>query len=222
MHPHAQLPGASTQMQAQARRFSRAGVMLIGLILTLLSVVPAAKADIYNPADWAPMVWSDKADYAPGEQVTLTGAHWTAGRDGAHPRQRRHGQQLGPRRRRDRGRDRRHRRPVQPPELVRRPVPRDGHGGSGAVATHTFTDANPQSVQIAPGSQTVARGRARCTPSPFPLPATTVSAPLDLSASGLPAGATATGSKPPEPTRSAPGRVGSTAPGRRDVAKTTT
>ena len=66
-------------MQAQARRFSRAGVMLIGLALMLLSVVPAAKADLYNPADWAPMVWSDKADYAPGEQVTLNGAHWQPG-----------------------------------------------------------------------------------------------------------------------------------------------
>ena len=66
-------------MQAQARRFSRAGVMLIGLFLMLLSVVPAAKADTYNPADWAPMVWSDKADYAPGEQVTLSGAHWPPG-----------------------------------------------------------------------------------------------------------------------------------------------
>jgi trimeric autotransporter adhesin len=66
-------------MQAQARRFSRAGVMLIGLILALLTVVPAAKADLYDPADWAPKVWSDKADYAPGERVTLTGAHWQPG-----------------------------------------------------------------------------------------------------------------------------------------------
>jgi hypothetical protein len=66
-------------MQVQARTFNRAGVMLIGLLLALLTVVPAAKADLYNPADWAPMVWSDKADYAPGEQVTLTGAHWQPG-----------------------------------------------------------------------------------------------------------------------------------------------
>src|SRR4051812_5370515 len=72
-------------MHAQARRFSRAGMTLIGLILMLLAVVPAAKADIYgpadthNPADFAPMVWSDKADYAPGEHVTLNGEHWTPG-----------------------------------------------------------------------------------------------------------------------------------------------
>ena len=56
-------------MYAQARRFSRTGMMFIGLILALLAVVPSAKADLYNPADWAPMVWSDKADYAPGEHV---------------------------------------------------------------------------------------------------------------------------------------------------------
>ena len=66
-------------MYAQARRFSRAGVMLIGLILALLAVVPAAKAETHNPDDWAPMVWSDKADYAPGEHVTLNGANWTPG-----------------------------------------------------------------------------------------------------------------------------------------------
>jgi MBG domain (YGX type) len=39
-------------------------------------VVPTANADLYDPADWAPSVWSDKADYAPGERVTLNGAHW--------------------------------------------------------------------------------------------------------------------------------------------------
>jgi hypothetical protein len=66
-------------MHAQTRRFSHVGVMLIGLVLALLVVVPAAKADIYDPADWAPSVWSDKADYAPGERVNLNGAHWTPG-----------------------------------------------------------------------------------------------------------------------------------------------
>jgi YDG domain/Bacterial Ig-like domain (group 3) len=66
-------------MHAQIRRFRHAGMTLIGLVLALLIVVPAASADVYDPADWTPMVWSDKADYAPGEQVTLSGAHWTPG-----------------------------------------------------------------------------------------------------------------------------------------------
>ena len=66
-------------MHAQIRRFRHAGMTLVGLVLALMIVVPAAQADLYNPADWAPMVWSDKADYAPGELVTLSGAHWTPG-----------------------------------------------------------------------------------------------------------------------------------------------
>src|SRR3954447_11837235 len=66
-------------MHVQARRSSQVGMMLIGLILALLAVVPAAKADTYNPDDWAPMVWSDKADYAPGERVALNGTNWTPG-----------------------------------------------------------------------------------------------------------------------------------------------
>src|SRR3954451_24680693 len=76
---HVQLPGANIAMQAQTRRFSRAGVMLIGLALIVLGVVPAAKAETHDAGDWAPMVWSDKADYAPGERVTLNGTNWTPG-----------------------------------------------------------------------------------------------------------------------------------------------
>ena len=66
-------------MNALTRRFRRGGVMLVGLVLALMIVAPAANADLYDPADRAPMVWSDKADYAPGERVTLNGAHWTPG-----------------------------------------------------------------------------------------------------------------------------------------------
>src|SRR4051812_12513270 len=42
------LRGAIENMQAYARTFSRPGMMLIGLVLVLLAVVPAAKADLYN------------------------------------------------------------------------------------------------------------------------------------------------------------------------------
>ena len=66
-------------MATQARRFSNVGGMLIVLILMLLAVVPAAKAEVYDSADFAPMVWSDKADYAPNELVTLSGAQWQPG-----------------------------------------------------------------------------------------------------------------------------------------------
>ena len=50
-------------------------------------------------------------------------------------------------------------------------------GAASGTVTAAFTDANPQSVQIAPGSRTVAPDRARNTPSPFRLPATTGCAP---------------------------------------------
>ena len=66
-------------MLAGTRRFSRFGMTLVGLLLALVAFAPAAQADQYDPADWAPNIWSDKADYAPGELVTLTGANWQAG-----------------------------------------------------------------------------------------------------------------------------------------------
>ena len=66
-------------MLAGTRRFSRIGMVLVGLLLALVAIAPAAQADPYDPADWAPSVWSDKADYAPGELVTLSGANWQAG-----------------------------------------------------------------------------------------------------------------------------------------------
>jgi hypothetical protein len=66
-------------MLAGTRRISRVGIALCGLLLALAAVAPGARADVYDPADWAPSVWSDKADYAPGELVTLSGAHWQPG-----------------------------------------------------------------------------------------------------------------------------------------------
>jgi hypothetical protein len=46
-------------------------------IFTALTVASSSKAAIESPPP--PQVWSDKADYAPGEQVTLSGANWAAG-----------------------------------------------------------------------------------------------------------------------------------------------
>ncbi|MBA3407721.1 MAG: hypothetical protein H0U06_06630, partial [Solirubrobacterales bacterium] len=57
----------------------------MGLILTLValamsaSLAATARADVYVPADFVPSIWSDKADYAPGELVTLSGSQWGAG-----------------------------------------------------------------------------------------------------------------------------------------------
>jgi hypothetical protein len=46
-------------------------------IFTALAVASSSKAAIESPPP--PQVWSDKADYAPGEQVTLSGANWASG-----------------------------------------------------------------------------------------------------------------------------------------------
>jgi hypothetical protein len=46
-------------------------------IFTALTIASTSKAAIDSPAP--PQVWSDKADYAPGEQVTLSGANWALG-----------------------------------------------------------------------------------------------------------------------------------------------
>ena len=48
-----------------------------GLMLLALVLANSGRAAIETPP--SPSVWSDKADYAPGEQVTLSGANWAVG-----------------------------------------------------------------------------------------------------------------------------------------------
>jgi hypothetical protein len=48
-----------------------------GLMLLALVLANSGRAAIETPPP--PSVWSDKADYAPGEQVTLSGANWAVG-----------------------------------------------------------------------------------------------------------------------------------------------
>ena len=48
-----------------------------GLMLAALALANSGRAAIETPPP--PSVWSDKADYAPGEQVTLSGANWAPG-----------------------------------------------------------------------------------------------------------------------------------------------
>jgi MBG domain (YGX type) len=57
----------------------RAIGLLALLLVALLVFAGAARADVYASADFAPSVWSDKDDYAPGELVTLSGALWQPG-----------------------------------------------------------------------------------------------------------------------------------------------
>ena len=52
--------------------------LLFGVvILAALALASSSRAAVESPPP--PQVWSDKADYAPGEQVTLSGANWAVG-----------------------------------------------------------------------------------------------------------------------------------------------
>jgi hypothetical protein len=59
--------------------------LVMGAVVTLLALLVAAglagtaRADILTSGDFAPSVWSDKADYSPGEIVSLSGANWQPG-----------------------------------------------------------------------------------------------------------------------------------------------
>src|SRR3954466_32102 len=55
-------------------------LLLVALLgLATLGWSASASADVPAPGDFSPSVWSDKADYSPGEHVVLSGANWTAG-----------------------------------------------------------------------------------------------------------------------------------------------
>src|SRR3954447_33450 len=67
---------------AGRNRFTRAHrlfswTIFAALLLAALIVASGARAAIEPPPP--PQVWSDKADYAPGEEVSLAGANWAPG-----------------------------------------------------------------------------------------------------------------------------------------------
>jgi PKD domain len=55
--------------------------VLLGVLVALATIVggTAAYADVPAPGDFAPSIWTDKADYSPGEHVVLSGANWQPG-----------------------------------------------------------------------------------------------------------------------------------------------
>jgi hypothetical protein len=71
---------AATQTVGWIRSHGRkaTGFALFALVLlTALAFASSSKAAVESPPP--PTVWSDKADYAPGELVTLSGANWAPG-----------------------------------------------------------------------------------------------------------------------------------------------
>ena len=74
----------SARMGPRMRRATwRALILVQALMLTVSLAVPAGILAVEEPAAYVPSgpptIASDKADYAPGETVTLTGTNWAAG-----------------------------------------------------------------------------------------------------------------------------------------------
>ena len=54
---------------------------LVAALIAVAALISSASAhaDVPGPGDFSPAIWSDKADYSPGEHVVLSGANWQAG-----------------------------------------------------------------------------------------------------------------------------------------------
>jgi len=71
----------------------RRALLIVFVALAALIGSAPARADIPAPGDFSPAIWSDKADYSPGEHVVLSGTNWSAG-ESCMDRQRRRGQHM--------------------------------------------------------------------------------------------------------------------------------
>src|SRR3990170_6321745 len=67
-----------TETGTATTRLRRVWRAMAALMLALALVAPSGAA-IAAPSPTGATITSDKADYAPGEKVTLTGAGWAAG-----------------------------------------------------------------------------------------------------------------------------------------------
>ncbi|HYY33378.1 MAG TPA: hypothetical protein VE693_07315, partial [Gaiellaceae bacterium] len=63
-------------MRSHGRR-ALALALFACVLVAALAVAGSSQAAVESPPP--PQVWSDKADYAPGELVTLSGANWAPG-----------------------------------------------------------------------------------------------------------------------------------------------
>jgi MBG domain-containing protein len=145
-----------------------------------------------TPAVLVPTVASDKGDYAPGELVTLRGGNWHAG-ETVHI----HAND-------DQGMTWERDSDVVAdtngeivdsfnlPNWFVATYSVVATGATSGTATTAFTDANPQAVQLAPGSRTVVPGASAAYTVTVPIAGSDGQCTVDLSATGLPAGATAT------------------------------
>jgi hypothetical protein len=168
------------------------------VLLTALAFASSSKAAVESPPP--PSVWSDKADYAPGELVTLSGANWAPG-EAVHIRV---NDDAGETWRRDvdvtadeSGAISDH---FNLPDWFVATYSVTATGASSGTATWSFTDSNPQSITVTPASVSVAQGTTANYTVNLTVGGNTSACNVTLAAAGLPASATATFGTNPVPT----------------------
>jgi hypothetical protein len=161
-----------------------------GLMLAALALANSGRAAIETPPP--PSVWSDKADYAPGEQVTLSGANWAPG-ESVHIRV---NDDVGETWRRDVDVTADANGAISDqfnlPDWFVATYSVTATGASSGTATWNFTDSNPQTIAVTPASVSVAQGSAAVYTVTLTVGGNTDQCNVTLAASGLPTGATAT------------------------------
>src|SRR3954471_4138080 len=70
---------ATRQICIPSHRFVLGAIITLLALLMLAGVAGSAKADAPAFSGFSPSIWSDKADYAPGETVRLDGSQWQPG-----------------------------------------------------------------------------------------------------------------------------------------------
>src|SRR3954454_17366010 len=70
---------ATRQICIPSQRLVLGAIITLVALLILAGVAGSAKADVPAFSGFSPSIWSDKADYAPGETVHLDGSQWQPG-----------------------------------------------------------------------------------------------------------------------------------------------
>src|SRR3954452_4803280 len=70
---------ATRQICIPSHRFVLGAIITLLALVMLAGVAGSAKADVPAFSGFSPAIWSDKADYAPGETVHLDGSQWQPG-----------------------------------------------------------------------------------------------------------------------------------------------
>jgi hypothetical protein len=160
------------------------------LMLAALAFANSGRAAIETPPP--PSVWSDKADYAPGEQVTLSGANWAPG-ESVHIRV---NDDAGETWRRDIDVTADASGAISDqfnlPDWFVAQYAVTATGASSGTATWSFTDSNPQTITVTPGSVSVAQGSTANYTVTLTVGGNNNACTVTFAAGGLPAGATAT------------------------------